>query len=107
MGGAWEEWNHEKSLDWHLLQWERRQKLPRYVRNLNAVYQAHPALWQVDLSHEVFQWIDFLDSENSIISFIRMSQNADEQTVVHLISKIPPARGGKVNDHVRLRYNII
>jgi len=91
--GVWEEWNHEKSLDWHLLQWERHQKLQRYVRDLNAVYQAHPALWQVDFSHEGFQWIDFLDSENSIISFIRKSQNADEQLVV-ICNFTPVPRAG-------------
>ena len=49
--GQWREWNHDESLDWHLLQWPDHQGLQRLVADLNALYRAEPALHQVD-----FDW---------------------------------------------------
>ncbi|MDQ7063884.1 MAG: 1,4-alpha-glucan branching protein GlgB [candidate division KSB1 bacterium] len=80
--GVWEEWNHSKSLDWHLLQWDSHRQLQQFMRDLNHLYQQTPALWRKDFVPEGFQWIDFLDSENSVISFIRRGANPDDEIVV-------------------------
>ncbi|KAF0813110.1 1,4-alpha-glucan branching enzyme GlgB [Andreprevotia sp. IGB-42] len=80
------EWNHDDSLDWHLLDdavggpWHRG--VHALVRDLNAVYKAQPALHQIDFDPAGFQWIAHDDAENSIFSFIRKGEAADEQVVV-------------------------
>jgi 1,4-alpha-glucan branching enzyme len=69
--GQWMEWNHEASLDWHLLQYTLHQGLQRYVRDLNWLYRNEPALHQVDFDWTGFQWIDFSDADHSVIVFLR------------------------------------
>jgi 1,4-alpha-glucan branching enzyme len=69
--GQWNEWNHEMSLDWHLLNYEPHQRVQRWVRDLNHLYREEPALHALDFAFEGFEWIDLHDAEKSIISFIR------------------------------------
>jgi 1,4-alpha-glucan branching enzyme len=74
MGGEiaqWHEWNHEASIDWHLLQWEPHQGVQRWVRDLNQAYRREPALHQLDCDAAGFEWIDANDYEESVISFLR------------------------------------
>lgn len=67
----WDEWNHEHSLDWHLLQYERHHQIYDILRDLNHIYTREKALYSFDCSPEGFQWIDMHDGENSIITFMR------------------------------------
>jgi len=76
--GQWDEWNFDRSLDWHLLQYEPHQKLQRYIRDLNRLYRAEPPLYEVDFSYSGFEWIDFHDTEQSVISFIRQGKRAGD-----------------------------
>jgi 1,4-alpha-glucan branching enzyme len=69
--GDWNEWSHDRSLPWELLQYDNHRKLQAYMRELNALYKAHPALYDIDFSYTGFEWIDFRDVENSIIAFLR------------------------------------
>lgn len=78
----WDEWSHEKSLDWHLLQYERHQNIQRIVRDLNLLYQTEPALYERDFYTDGFQWIDMNDAENSVISFMRRGKNPKDTLVV-------------------------
>jgi 1,4-alpha-glucan branching enzyme len=71
--GDWNEWSHDRCLPWELLQFDYHRKLQDYVRELNRVYRSHPALYEVDFSYTGFEWLDFRDVENSIISFLRRS----------------------------------
>ena len=86
--GQWSEWNAVTSLDWHLLQYGPHQGLQRWVRELNAFYQAHSALWQQDFQPEGFEWIDASDSANVVISFVRHGRNADDLVLV--VSNLTP-----------------
>jgi 1,4-alpha-glucan branching enzyme len=79
--GQWWEWNHDDSLQWHLCEHEPHLGLQRYVRDLNWLYQNEPALYQVDYDWTGFQWIDFSDAENSVISFLRKAQDSNNQVV--------------------------
>ena len=72
--GQWDEWNHEKSLDWHLLQYPSHQGIQRWMRDLLALYRAEPALHEVDFHYEGFEWVDFQDSAASVISFERVAR---------------------------------
>ncbi|MBZ4683193.1 MAG: 1,4-alpha-glucan branching protein [Fusobacteriales bacterium] len=76
--GQWNEWNCNQSIDWHLLQYEPHKKLLEFVKTLNKVYKENKALWEIDFSYEGFEWIDFNDSDNSIISFIRKSKDGEK-----------------------------
>lgn len=72
--GQWREWDCNTSLDWHLLQYEPHQKLHRFLAEMNRLYVSHPALWEQDYGWEGFEWIDFSDHDNSVISFIRWAR---------------------------------
>ena len=79
--GQWSEWNFAESLDWHLLNEPsdpRHRELLDFVGKLNTVYQAEPALSALDSDAAGFSWIDCQDTDNSIISFQRRSQNEDD-----------------------------
>ncbi|WP_410500219.1 1,4-alpha-glucan branching protein GlgB [Chitinibacter sp. S2-10] len=80
-----QEWNHDASLDWHLVDdaengWHRG--VQHLVRDLNRVYRESPALYQIDFDHRGFEWISHDDAENSIFSFIRKGESADELILV-------------------------
>jgi 1,4-alpha-glucan branching enzyme len=91
--GQWNEWDCNKSLDWHLLQYEPHQKLTRFLSDLNRLYRSHRALWEQDNGWEGFEWIDFQDRENSVISFCRWARNR-EQCVVFVCNFTPVPRQG-------------
>jgi 1,4-alpha-glucan branching enzyme len=69
--GQWREWNHDASLDWHLLDHEFHRGIQRCVRDLNRLYAREPALHERDFDPSGFQWIDCSDHENSVVSLLR------------------------------------
>jgi 1,4-alpha-glucan branching enzyme len=69
--GQWNEWNHDVSLDWHLLRDPRHRGLQRWVRDLNTLYRGAPALHQLENDPAGFEWVDCNDSEQSVISLLR------------------------------------
>ena len=72
--GQWAEWNHESSIEWHLLQYAPHQGLRKWVQDLNGFYRREPAMHEVDFDHQGFEWIDCNDSSASTISFLRWSK---------------------------------
>jgi 1,4-alpha-glucan branching enzyme len=80
--GQWREWNHEESLDWHLLQYPDHQNVRRWVRDLNDILQGEPALYEMDFDKEGFEWICFDDWEQSVISFLRKGRSAADTILV-------------------------
>ena len=77
----WEEWNHDQSLSWDLLRWDTHQGVQRFVRELNRLYREVPALHEVDFRPEGFEWIDFRDVDNSVVSFLRRGKDPDAAVV--------------------------
>jgi 1,4-alpha-glucan branching enzyme len=75
--GQWSEWNHNHSLDWHLAGLPRHDGLKRLVQHLNHVYKSEPALWDLDDTHEGFEWVDFHDADNCVVAFLRRSSGGD------------------------------
>ena len=83
--GQWSEWYCKQSLDWHLLDSHPLHgQLQEFVAGLNHLYIAHPALFEVDFHWEGFQWLDFEDRNNSIISFARYAKDKKDHLVVVL-----------------------
>ncbi len=82
------EWNHQTSLDWHLLESPPGQAqsehagMQQLVRDLNALYRESPALYQVDFSAEGFEWIDHQDAQRSLLSFVRRGRHGELMLVV-------------------------
>jgi 1,4-alpha-glucan branching enzyme len=79
--GQWNEWYHETSLDWHLLERPIHAGLLRFVEDLNRLYVTTPALFEVDFEAGGFEWIDCHDHESSIISLIRRAHRHDDAVV--------------------------
>jgi 1,4-alpha-glucan branching enzyme len=88
--GQWSEWNHNKSLDWHLLDAPMHDGLRRLVQHLNWLYQNEPALYQLDDSYDGFEWIDFHDADHSVVSFLRRGSSGE--VIVFVVNATPVAR---------------
>jgi 1,4-alpha-glucan branching enzyme len=85
MGGEiaqWKEWNHDESLEWHIVQYPFQQGVQRWVKDLNHFYKVEPAMHELDFGSEGFEWIDFHNWEQSIISFLRKGEGTDEIILV-------------------------
>jgi 1,4-alpha-glucan branching enzyme len=67
----YDEWNHDRSLDWHLLDFAPHRGVQSLVRELNALYRATPALYEIDFSDAGFEWINWDDRDNSVLSWLR------------------------------------
>jgi len=79
--GQWAEWNHDKSLDWHLLQYPQHAGLQRWVRDLNTFYRGDPALYEADSEPSSFEWIDCNDTQRSVVSFLRRGRDPGDVLV--------------------------
>ncbi|MFM2124553.1 MAG: hypothetical protein RL328_1004, partial [Acidobacteriota bacterium] len=76
--GQTSEWNHDRDLEWWLLQFPVHHRLQTMVQELNALYRREPALFEVDDDHRGFEWIDFRDVEKSVIVFARYARNRED-----------------------------
>ncbi|MDE2456946.1 MAG: alpha amylase C-terminal domain-containing protein, partial [Burkholderiales bacterium] len=76
------EWNHDQSLDWHLLQQPEYAGVQALVRDLNKFYRESRALHQVDFSGEGFEWIDHEDAGRNLLSFVRHGRDGSAVLVV-------------------------
>jgi 1,4-alpha-glucan branching enzyme len=85
MGGEFgqsREWSHDRALDWDLLQYPVHRGAQNWVRDLNHLYRNQPALHDIELEAEGFEWVDCNDGPRSIISLIRKSKNPQETVLV-------------------------
>jgi len=80
--GQYAEWNHEKSLDWNLLDYDPHKGAQAWMKDLNHFYQQFPALYEYAFDHRGFEWIDYSDHENSVILFIRRGFKTEDTLVV-------------------------
>jgi 1,4-alpha-glucan branching enzyme len=87
------EWNHDQSLDWHLLDDDMHRGVQSMLADMNAAYKKSPALWEQDSSPEGFHWIDANDADNNVISFYRVSADASDHMVC-ICNMSPVPRSG-------------
>jgi 1,4-alpha-glucan branching enzyme len=80
--GQWREWNHDASLDWHLLENPQHRGLQRWVRDLNHLYRYEPALHRLDSNPAGFEWVDCDNAEESTIAFLRKGSTPDDLLLV-------------------------
>nr|WP_317130385.1 1,4-alpha-glucan branching protein GlgB [Antarcticibacterium arcticum] len=70
-----EEWDHDSSLDWHLTEQNSHKGIQQLISRLNELYKTEPALYEKSFEHDGFEWVDFNDTGNSVISFLRKGNN--------------------------------
>jgi 1,4-alpha-glucan branching enzyme len=88
--GQRREWSHEQSLEWHVLDLDKRHEgVQRWVADLNAAYKGHNALFRNDFSPEGFEWIRRGDWEQSVLVFLRKSQNTNPVLVACNFTPMP------------------
>jgi 1,4-alpha-glucan branching enzyme len=90
--GDWEEWHHERSVPWHLLDDESHRGLQRWIAHLNRLVTDWPALHELDREPAGFTWIDADDAEHSTFSFMRADRRGD--VVVVVFNATPTPRPG-------------
>ena len=76
--GQWTEWNHDSSLDWHLLDDPAHEGIRRWVADLNRLYRERPALHELDCDPHGFEWVHASDSDSSVLAFLRLSAGGAE-----------------------------
>jgi 1,4-alpha-glucan branching enzyme len=87
------EWNYRESLPWHLLEYPEHAGVQALVRELNRVYRAEPALWEVDHSPEGFRWLEANDASANVLAFARFSEGGKRSLVaVCNLSPVPRER---------------
>ena len=88
--GQRREWQHDESLEWHVLQYPLHRGVQRWVEDLNRFYRAEGALHQEDFSQAGFEWIDCGDRENSVLAWLRRGHDpADVLLVVCNFTPVP------------------
>ncbi len=84
MGGEFgqtSEWSHDRSLDWHLLDYPEHHGIQSLVRRLNQVMRDEPALWEKDFDGSGFGWIDANGADQNVLSFARFSADGSRSLV--------------------------
>jgi 1,4-alpha-glucan branching enzyme len=96
MGGEFaqgREWNHDRSLDWHLLEDPQHRGVQKLIRDCNAVYRALPALHELDNESLGFEWITS-DADASVVAFARRAHPGDNDLAVCVSNFTPIPRAG-------------
>ena len=76
------EWNFEGSLDWHLLQYDFHEGVKKVITDLNTLYKTQPALHEKQFSPEGFEWINYSDHQNAVMTFIRKGNKPKDDVIV-------------------------
>jgi len=78
----WGEWNHEQSLDWHILNYAVHEGVHRLVKDLNHFYRKEPALFYFDFDPAGFEWVQCDDWQQSVLCFLRKSDDSKDTLLI-------------------------
>jgi 1,4-alpha-glucan branching enzyme len=87
--GQRREWQHDESLEWHVLQFAQHAGVQRWVQDLNRLYRKTPALFEIDFSGDGFQWIDANNADMSVIVFLRKGRSGALALVACNFTPVP------------------
>ncbi len=85
MGGEFgqvREWDHDSSLEWHVLRYPVHSGMQKWIEELNRVYRQEPALHEFDNDPAGFEWIDANDNANSVLTFLRKGKSPEQMVLV-------------------------
>jgi len=80
--GQWREWDHESSIEWHLLQYPLHRGLQKLVQDLANLYRDELALHELDFNWDGFEWVDCNDALNSILCYLRKGRSGNDTVLV-------------------------
>jgi 1,4-alpha-glucan branching enzyme len=80
--GQWNEWNHDQSLQWDLLQWDSHSGVKRMVADLNALVRREPSLHELDFDYHGFEWIDCHSRHDSVLAWMRKAKDPRKRVLV-------------------------
>jgi 1,4-alpha-glucan branching enzyme len=78
----WHEWNYDSEIQWDLLQWDTHRGIQKLVADLNHLVQREPALHEMDFDGQGFEWVDCMNGDDSVLSYIRKARDPDDFLVV-------------------------
>lgn len=87
--GQSEEWNHNQSLSWHVLEYDKHAGIQKLYKDLNHLYREETALHALDHDHGGFYWLDHSDAEHSVLSFVRSDGKGENIIVISNFTPIP------------------
>ncbi|MGH9487759.1 MAG: 1,4-alpha-glucan branching protein GlgB [Terriglobales bacterium] len=87
--GQGDEWNHESSVQWHLLQYPLHAGIQRWVADLNRAYREQAALHDLDFDGRGFAWVDCNDALQSTLSWLRFGAGEEAVLVVCNFTPVP------------------
>jgi len=100
-----DEWNHDETLDWYVLQYPLHQGVQKLVGDLNSLYRQHNALHKYDFDNMGFEWIDCHDTDQSVLSYLRKSE---DETIIIILNFTPVIRKNyRIGVPVAGNYEII
>ena len=92
--GQADEWSEDRQLDWPSVGSDSSNRgIQSWVRNLNRLYCAEPALWEADFKKTGFQWVNCNDRDASVLSFMRRDKTG-ARTLLVVINFSPVPRSG-------------
>ena len=91
--GQWSEWDHDGSIEWHLLDSPPHAGVRKWVADLNRLYREEGSLHELDFEPAGFDWIDCSDAMQSVLSLIRKGRDPD-QTIIAVLNFTPEPRLG-------------
>ena len=83
------EWNHDSALDWYVLQYPHHAGVKQLVGDLNGLYKQQAALHKYDFDPVGFEWIDCHDTDQSVLSYLRKSDN---ESIIVVLNFTPVIR---------------
>lgn len=87
--GQHDEWNFQNSLDWHLLENKLNNGILKLITKLNSLYRSESALYDQQFVNNGFEWIDYNDAENSVLSYVRKDENDHKLIVICNFTPVP------------------
>ncbi len=88
--GQYAEWNHDQSVDWHLLEFAEHAGVQRMLRDLNRLYRSTPALYEQDFDAGGFEWLDWEDRDNSVLAWRRLDRHGGD--IICVVNLTPVLR---------------
>jgi len=89
--GQYIEWDYERPIDWFLKEYEKHEQMQDCVKALNHFYKSEEALYALDDRYKGFEWIDYSNNEQSVISFVR---NSDDEHILVVCNFTPQVYQG-------------
>ena len=84
-----DEWNHESSVQWHLLQYPLHAGMLRWISDLNRLYRERPALHRHDFDPQGFEWVDCNDAQQSTLTWLRNDGQGDRVLIACNFTPVP------------------